>query len=95
MYNKYITTGSFLRKQYIITYKSITLLIKRRNSLVKQLEPIFETNMEDVFCILWNFIAYLRQMICYLFHKLTHVRRICERYFTAIKDVCCSQQRMF
>ena len=87
MYNKYITTGSFLRKQYIITYKSITLLIKRRNSQVKQSESIFETNMGNVFCILWNFIVHLRQMIYSLFYKLTHVRRICKRYFTVIKHV--------
>ena len=82
-----ITTCSFLCKQYNITYKLITLLIKRRNSLVKQSESIFQTNMRNVFCILWNLLC-----ICVIwfitFYKLTHARKICERYFTAINKEC-------
>ena len=31
---------------------------------------------------------YLRHLICYLFYKLKHARRISERYFTAINKEC-------
>ena len=62
-------------------------MIKRRNSLVKQSESIFQTNMGNVFCILWNLLR-----ICVIwfimFYKLTHARKICERYFTAINKEC-------
>ena len=76
-YIKYITACSFLRKQFNITCKSITLLIKR-NSRTKQSDSIFETNMGNVFCILWNFNVHSHHLICYLLYKLTHVRRICK-----------------
>ena len=76
-YIKYITACSFLRKQFNITCKSITLLIKR-NSRTKQSDSIFETNMGNVFCLLWNFNVHSHHLICYLLYKLTHVRRICK-----------------
>ena len=76
-YIKYITAGSFLRKQFNITCKLITLLIKR-NSRTKLSESIFQTNMGNAFCILWNFNIHSHHIICYLLYKLTHVRRICK-----------------
>ena len=76
-YIKYITAGSFLRKQFNITCKLITVLIKR-NSRTKLSESIFQTNMGNAFCILWNFNVHSHHIICYLLYKLTHVRRICK-----------------
>ena len=76
-YIKYITAGSFLRKQFNITCKLITVLIKR-NSRTKLSESIFQTNMGNAFSILWNFNVHSHHIICYLLYKLTHVRRICK-----------------
>ena len=79
-YIKYITTCSFRRKQYSITFRLIMLLIKKRNFLVKQSESIFfETYMGNVFCILCNFIVHF-VIWCVLFYKLKYVRRFTWDY---------------
>ena len=82
-YVKYITTCSFRRKQYSITFRLIMLLIKKRNFLVKQSESFFfETYMGNVFCILCNFIVHLRYMMCSVLQI-----KICSQIYVRLRSL--------